>query len=154
MLQSTMASSSTPIPAPRPGSPEPSVRLTVDELSRAAGTTTRQVRALQTHGLLPRPHLVGRTGYYDAAHLDRLRTILSLQAGGFSLAALATLFRAWDAGATLAQVLGLPAPDPDVAPDESDVFDDVAGPARWASARQGRPLYLVPSTILEEAAAS
>ncbi len=148
-----MASSSSPSPAPATP-PEPSIRLTVDELARAAATTTRQVRALQTHGLLARPDLVGRTGYYGAGHLDRLRTILSLQADGFSLAALAILFRAWEAGTTLAQVLGLPSPDPGVASDESDAFDDVAGPARWASARRGRPLFLVPSTILDQAAAS
>ena len=59
-----------------------SQRFTVDELARAAGTTTRQVRALQTRGLLPRPGLVGRTGYYDAGHLDRLRAIVRLQADG------------------------------------------------------------------------
>ena len=154
MLQSTMASSSTSNSAPPAVGPGPSVRLTVDELARAAGTTTRQVRALQTHGLLPRPKLVGRTGYYDAGHLDRLRTILSLQADGFSLAALAILFRAWEAGTTLAQVLGLPSPDPGGESDESDVFEDVAGPARWTSARRGRLLSLVPSTILDQAAAS
>ena len=154
MLQSTMTSSSIGTAPPRPLSPEPSVRLTVDELARAAGTTTRQVRALQTHGLLPRPQLVGRTGYYDGGHLDRLRTILSLQADGFSLAALAILFRAWEAGTSLAQVLGLPSTDPDVEPDESDVFEDVAGPARWTAARRGRLLSLVPSTIFDQAAAS
>ncbi len=129
-------------------------RFTVDELARAAGTTTRQVRALQTRGLLPRPGLVGRTGYYDTGHLDRLRAILRLQAEGFSLAALATLLRAWDSGTTLDEVLGLrarpvPAPDP-----ESDVFGDLAGTARWSPPRRGRLLSLVPSTILDQPAAS
>ncbi len=107
-----------------------SKRFTVDELARAAGTTTRQVRALQTRGLLARPGLVGRTGYYDAGHLDRLRAILRLQADGFSLAALATLLQAWDAGMTLAEVLGL-RPPPGAGPEhESDDFGDLAGHRR------------------------
>src|SRR5260370_15586074 len=75
--------------------------LTVDQLARAGGTTTRQVRALQSHGLLPHPRIVGRTGYYDNEHLERLRSVLRLQAEGFSLAALAALLRAWEAGSTL-----------------------------------------------------
>jgi DNA-binding transcriptional MerR regulator len=129
-----------------------SQRYTVDELARAAGTTTRQVRALQTRGLLPRPGLVGRTGYYDAEHLDRLRAVVRLQADGFSLAALASLFRAFDAGMTLAQVLGLPGPAG--AEHESDDFGDLAGTAGWSSPRRGRVLSLVPSTILEQPAAS
>ena len=68
-------------PSPTGVGPAP-VGCTIDELARAAGTTTRQVRALQTQGLLPHPDLVGRTGYYDADHLDRLRAILRLQADG------------------------------------------------------------------------
>ena len=128
--------------------------LTVDELARAAGTTTRQVRALQTRGLLPRPGLVGRTGYYEVGHLDRLRAILRLQAEGFSLAALATLLRAWDSGATLAEVLGLRAPPVPASDTESDVFGDLAGTSGWSPPRRGRLLSLVPSTILEQPAAS
>jgi len=137
-----------------PVAPHGSQTFTVDELARAAGTTTRQVRALQTRGLLPRPGLVGRTGYYDTGHLDRLRAILRLQAEGFSLAALATLLRAWDSGATLDEVLGLrapPVPGPDT---ESDVFGDLAGSAGWSPPRRGRLLSLVPSTILDQPAAS
>src|ERR1700691_1813544 len=121
MLQSTMASDRRAPAAqaaqgesPRPG------RWTVDELARAAGTTTRQVRALQTQGLLPRPDLVGRTGYYDAGHLERLRAILRLQADGFSLAALGTLLRAWEAGMSLTHVLGLGSP-PDTVVDRKSV---------------------------------
>ncbi len=126
--------------------------MTVDELARAAGTTTRQVRALQTQGLLPRPDLVGRTGYYGAAHLDRLRAIVRLQADGFSLASLATLLRAWEANMTVAEVLGLQShAEPHVA-DEPDVFGDLT--SGWRAPRRGRVLSLVPSTILDQAAAS
>jgi DNA-binding transcriptional MerR regulator len=128
--------------------------LTVDELARAAGTTTRQVRALQTRGLLPHPELVGRTGYYDLDHLDRLRAILRLQAGGFSLAALETLMQAWTARMTLGQVLGLHEPDDPVADDEPDVFGDLEGALRRTARRRGGVLSLVPTTILDQAAAS
>jgi len=131
-----------------------SQRFTVDELARAAGTTTRQVRALQTRGLLTRPGLVGRTGYYDAGHLDRLRAILRLQADGFSLAALAALLQAWDAGMTLGEVLGLHTPPGAASEHESDDFGDLAGTAGWSAPRRGRLLSLVPTTILDQPAAS
>jgi DNA-binding transcriptional MerR regulator len=154
-----MASNRRSARAARAVQPEPDRpgRWTVDELARAAGTTTRQVRALQTQGLLPRPGLVGRTGYYDADHLERLRAILRLQADGFSLAALATLLRGWEANMTLAQVLGLGSPTDGAQPageDDSDVFGDLAGPVGRSPRPRGKILSLVPSTILDQAAAS
>jgi DNA-binding transcriptional MerR regulator len=82
--------------------------MTVDDLARAAGTTTRNVRALQTEGLLLGPALIGRTGTYDESHLTRLRAVLRLQARGFSKAAIRELLAAWEAGASLEDVLGLP----------------------------------------------
>jgi DNA-binding transcriptional MerR regulator len=123
------------------------VALTVDQLARAAGTTTRQVRALQSQGLLPHPRLVGRTGYYDHDHLGRLRAILRLQAEGFSLAAIAALIRAWETGATLEQVLGLPSRRV-AAGDDTDAFEG------WPAQRRGRLLSVVPSTVLDDLAAS
>jgi LuxR family maltose regulon positive regulatory protein len=81
----------------------------IDELARAAGVTTRNVRALQTQGLLPGPSLVGRTGVYDENHLVRLQAVLRLQAGGFNRAAIRELFAAWEAGVSLEDVLGMPA---------------------------------------------
>jgi DNA-binding transcriptional MerR regulator len=134
-----------------PSHPVRALRLTVDELARAAGTTTRQVRALQTRGLIPHPDLVGRTGYYGVEHLDRLRAIQRLQADGFSLAALATLMRARDARLTLDQVLGLRASPATVSEDEPDLFGDLADSVGWAR-RRGGTLSLVPSTILDQAA--
>lgn len=82
--------------------------MTVDELARRAGTTSRNVRALQTKGLLPGPVLVGRTGSYGTEHLLRLRAVLDLQGRGFGLAAIRELLAAWEAGLTLDEVLGLP----------------------------------------------
>lgn len=80
--------------------------MTVDELARRAGTTTRNIRNYQTQGLLPPPELVGRVGYYDEGHLGRLRLIAQLQQQGFSLAGIAELLKAWEQGRSLADLLG------------------------------------------------
>jgi DNA-binding transcriptional MerR regulator len=130
-----------------PGAPVGAGWRTVDDLAKVAGTTTRQVRALQTRGLLPRPRLVGRTGYYDAGHLARLRAVLRLQERGFSLAAIVSLVGAWEAGMTLAEVVGLPAGSV-AASEEPDIFSGYHPPWR------GRLLSVVPTTVLEEPAAS
>src|SRR5215510_1079631 len=80
--------------------------MTVDELARRAGTTTRNVRNYTTQGLLPPPALVGRTGYYDDGHLGRLRLIAQLQEQGFSLAGIGNMLKAWEEGRSLADLLG------------------------------------------------
>jgi DNA-binding transcriptional MerR regulator len=80
--------------------------LTIDELAREAGTTTRNIRAYQTRGLLPSPTLRGRVGYYDDGHLARLRLIGRLQERGFSLAAVDELLKAWEERRDLGDVLG------------------------------------------------
>ena len=82
------------------------VTLTIDELAREAGVTSRNIRAYQTRGLLPPPRMEGRVGYYDDGHLARLRYIGSLQERGFSLAAIQCLLEAWDQGRGLNEVLG------------------------------------------------
>src|SRR6516164_4809920 len=84
--------------------------MTIDELAAAAGTTSRRVRSFQTLGLLPYPDLRGRTGRYGPEHRSRLAAILRLQGQGFSLESLGVLFRALDAGLSLATVLGLGQP--------------------------------------------
>lgn len=80
--------------------------LTIDELARRAGTTSRNIRAYQERGLLPPPRLVGRTGYYDEAHVARLHHITRLADRGFSLAAMRELFDAWERGYGLSDLLG------------------------------------------------
>lgn len=80
--------------------------LTIDELAREAGTTTRNVRAYQERGLLPPPRLKARTGYYSEGHVARLRHIAALLDRGFSLAAIRELFGAWERGYGLSDVLG------------------------------------------------
>jgi DNA-binding transcriptional MerR regulator len=126
--------------------------MTVDELARQAGTTTRHVRALQTRGLLPHPHLVGRTGYYDAQHVDRLRAVLRLQRRGFSLSAIDHLVEAWERGATLGEVLGL-SPHARLRSDE-DVASEWAAFDEWSFARRGAPVSIVPTTVLAPLEAS
>src|SRR5919202_5976852 len=81
-------------------------RLTIDELARESGVTSRNIRAYQTRGLLPSPRMEGRVGYYDEGHLARLRYVSSLQDRGFSLAAIQCLLEAWDEGRNLNDVLG------------------------------------------------
>lgn len=80
--------------------------MTIDEVARASGLTSRNVRAYQSRGLLPPPTVEGRVGHYDEGHLARLRLITRLQRQGFSLAAVAELLRAWEEGQGLADVLG------------------------------------------------
>ncbi|MGH2969463.1 MAG: MerR family transcriptional regulator, partial [Solirubrobacteraceae bacterium] len=66
-------------------------RLTVGELAEAAGMTVRNIRNHQSRGLLPPPALEARTGYYGAAHLERLLLIRAMQADGFNLEAIRRL---------------------------------------------------------------
>lgn len=87
----------------------PGGAMTIDELARRAGCTTRNVRNHQTAGLLRPPTLVGRVGRYDEGHLARLRLIAQLQEQGYSLAGIASLLEAWEKGHSLADVLGFEA---------------------------------------------
>lgn len=80
--------------------------MTIDELARQGGTTTRNVRAYQTRGVLDPPEIVGRIGYYGDEHLTRLKLISRLQDRGFGLQAINDLLCAWDSGANLSDVLG------------------------------------------------
>ena len=146
--------------------------LTIDQLAAATSTTSRRIRSFQTLGLLPRPGLRGRTGLYGPDHLERLSAILRLQAEGFSLESLGHLFKALDAGFSLAAALGMPEPaaggtgphrverkagDADGNADDTDTaelygFADLQ-PTRRRAVR--RPLLaLVPTTMWDESEAS
>lgn len=78
-----------------PGTPGP-VRLTVDQLGRKAGMSTRNIRAHQARGLLAAPVRSGRTAYYDESHLRRLETIHELQHHGYNLVAIAAILGVHD----------------------------------------------------------
>ena len=131
--------------------------FTVDDLARQAGTTVRNVRALQGQGLVPAPSIGGRTGYYGPEHLLRLRSVLRLQDEGYSLAALRSLFGAWERGMTLEEVLGLPRVQEQVpgAPRHGAVQRDAAPDPFEGFGRQRRTgrrarLFVVPTTIMRE----
>jgi DNA-binding transcriptional MerR regulator len=59
--------------------------LTIDQLARRTGMSARNIRAHQSRGLLARPTLRGRTGYYNDEHVARVELIQQLQSAGFSL---------------------------------------------------------------------
>ena len=117
--------------------------MTIEELAHRSGMTVRNIRAHQSRGLLPSPEVRGRTGYYDAEHLARLRLIRDLQAQGFNLAAIGGLLQMSEAGghgARFQEALAVPFGDerPEVVP-EADVaraFGGELDPAAVARAEQ------------------
>jgi DNA-binding transcriptional MerR regulator len=125
--------------------------LTIDEFARLAGTTGRQVRAFQTHGLLTRPMLVGRTGFYDVEQLERLQAILRLQREGFSLAGIAVLLRALDTAMTLEDVVGLRGNSSGEFEVEDEDEEEFAG---WPDSPKGQLLSVIPPTLLDLSLAS
>ncbi|WP_285503934.1 MerR family transcriptional regulator [Actinokineospora sp. NBRC 105648] len=81
----------------------------IDDLARAAGTSVRNVRVYQDRELLPPPARRGRTAFYGDAHLSRLRLILNMLDRGYAFAQIKEMLDAWQAGHSLADVLGLEA---------------------------------------------
>src|SRR5207237_1090641 len=71
------------------------------------GGPPRTIREHQSLGLLAPPRKVGRIGYYDQSHVDRLAVISRLQQRGYSLAGIGDLIAAWSTGTGLPAVLGL-----------------------------------------------
>jgi DNA-binding transcriptional MerR regulator len=140
--------------------------MTIDELAEVAGTTSRTIRSLQTLGLVDPPRLRGRTGLYDAHHLERVRAILRLQARRFSLQSLAVLFDAHDRGWSLGAVLGLADAGPGQWGGEADGADadmaelygfsdlQASGHALRASGRSRPLLAVVPTTVWDRSEAS
>ena len=92
-----------------PKTQKPAPALTIEELARRAGLSTRNVRAYRTAGLLPPPRLEGRTGRYGDEHLRRLTVVARLQRRGWSLAAIRDALAAQDAGRSLEELLDLSA---------------------------------------------
>ena len=104
-------------------SPESTDRqFTIDEFASHTGFTSRNIRALQTEGLLHRPEIRGRTAYYDQTHLSRLKLIGRLQAEGFSRSSIAALIQAWDSGTGLAEVLGVGEDLPEILQADQHLF--------------------------------
>jgi DNA-binding transcriptional MerR regulator len=69
-------------------------RLTIEQLAARTGLTVRNIRAHVTRGLLPAPHMQGRTAFYGPEHVARLELVTGLQQQGFNLAAIRKLVAA------------------------------------------------------------
>lgn len=78
----------------------------IDELARLADTTVRNVRVYQDRGLLAPPRREGRVGLYSEAHLARLRLIGQLLRRGYTFANIGEMFRVWERGGDLSEILG------------------------------------------------
>ena len=65
--------------------------FTIEQLAARTGLTVRNIRSHITRGLLPPPHMKGRTGYYGDEHVARLQLVTGLQQQGFNLAAITKL---------------------------------------------------------------
>lgn len=139
-------------PADAPGRPSSRTHLSIDDFARSAGTTTRNVRALQSAGLLKPPVLAGRTGYYGPEHLRRLEAVRRLRSQGFSLAAIRSLFDAHESGRSLEDVLGwrVATAHPGRARRPEGEAEDhaYAWLEDWPGRRHGPALALVPSSLL------
>jgi DNA-binding transcriptional MerR regulator len=70
------------------GSKTESAEITIEDLAGRTGMTVRNIRAHQSRGLLEPPRVVGRTGYYDEKHVERIALIRELQEEGFNLEAI------------------------------------------------------------------
>ncbi|MFC3965458.1 MerR family transcriptional regulator [Nocardia jiangsuensis] len=78
----------------------------VGELAELAGIPVRTLRYYQERGLLQPPRRAGRTAWYSAAHLARLRLIGDLVARGYRLDGIEELLTAAEKGRGLAEILG------------------------------------------------
>ena len=92
--------------APAPA-PEPGKEYTIDELSREAGVTARNIRAYQDKGILSPPLIRGRTGIYSNDHLSRLRMIISLLDRGYTAASIRELLHGIEEGVGIEELIGV-----------------------------------------------
>ncbi len=82
-------------------------RMTVEEFADRIGMSTRNIRALQGRGLLPRPLRLGRRVFYLEVHVDRAEAIKDLQRQGFNLFAIGTILGTGDADSQTAEMAAL-----------------------------------------------
>ena len=136
--------------------------MTIDELAALEGTTTPRIRFLQTLDLLPRPELRGRTGRYGPEHATGSPPSSVCRSSASPSSRSVSLFRALQAGETLADVLGLPEPAPAVGHPGAEAAADTAElygfaelqPAAARRGRDGALLSVVPTTVWGEGEAS
>lgn len=79
-----------------PAAKSQTVRISIDELARRTGFSVRNLRAMQTRGILAPPQIEGRKGVYSDSHLARVGVIKRLQSKGYSLAAIVDLIAQWE----------------------------------------------------------
>src|SRR5689334_10575359 len=68
--------------------------MRVAELAERSGVSVRNIRFYHQAGVLPRPRMQGRVGWYGPEHLERLAFVRRLQGRGYSLAAIADMVAA------------------------------------------------------------
>ena len=81
----------------------------IEDLSRIAHTTVRNVRAYQERGLVAPPRREGRIAWYGEAHLARIRKIGALLERGYTLANIGDLLGSAASQNELRDLLGLEA---------------------------------------------
>ena len=65
--------------------------MRIAELAERSGVSVRNIRFYHQAGVLPRPRMHGRVGWYGPEHLERLAFVRRLQGRGYSLAAIADM---------------------------------------------------------------
>jgi DNA-binding transcriptional MerR regulator len=78
--------------------------MTVEEFAHKTGMSARNIRALQSRGLLPRPQRHGRRSFYLEQHVNRAEAIKDLQRQGFNLYAIGTILGTGEADAQAAEM--------------------------------------------------
>jgi DNA-binding transcriptional MerR regulator len=66
----------------------------INELADVSGVSVRNIRVYQDRGLLPPPKIKGRTGWYSAEHLSRLKVISQMLERGYTFATISELLMA------------------------------------------------------------
>ncbi|MFB1297538.1 MerR family transcriptional regulator [Mycobacterium sp. pW049] len=79
----------------------------IDDLVRLTGVTSRNIRAYQERGLLPKPTRSGRVAVYDENHRWTLEMIAFLLQKGYSIAHISDFMDGFDRNLNLADILGL-----------------------------------------------
>jgi DNA-binding transcriptional MerR regulator len=73
-------------------------QYTIDELASVTRVPSRTIRFYQSKGALPAPQIRGRSAYYGAEHVERLKLIGSLQDRGLRIRAIRDLLQQADKG--------------------------------------------------------
>jgi DNA-binding transcriptional MerR regulator len=81
--------------------------LRIGEFAEHTGLSVRSIRFYHQVGILQRPRVRGRTGYYGQEHVERVDMVKRLQAKGYSLAAIADSIATQVPSILLGEVTGM-----------------------------------------------